>query len=166
MIVDDGKENLSESFSELENCLFVDNIANTGEDFVGQQSGNEHNKLHGSGALTVFRRSRARVVRCTFTGNWNGVDDKGIANVYKNCIFWQNTATGGISAGDRYEIDILDGSGVSGCWIEGKIIDLRKTINPANNVLNAPDPEFDQAYEPLAKEYAGVGYRPQKQKKK
>ena len=154
------------SAAELENCLFIDNIANTGEDFVGQQSGNEHNKLHGSGALTVFRRSRARVVRCTFTGNWNGVDDKGIANVYKNCIFWQNTATGGISAGDRYEIDILDGSGVSGCWIEGKIIDLRKTINPVNNVLNAPDPEFDQAYEPLAKEYAGVGYRPQKQKKK
>ncbi len=144
----------------LENCLFVENIANTGEDFVGQIMRSEYNKEHGSGALTVFHDSKAEVIRCTFTGNWNGVDDKGTANVYQDCIFWQNTSPGGISKGDRYEIDIVDGSGVSGCWIEGKILDLRKSINPETNVLHAPDPKFDENYVPQASEYSGVGYRP------
>ena len=146
----------------LENCLFVNNISNTGEDYIGQRTGNEYNKKHGSGALTVFRRSRVEVTRCTFTGNWNGVDDKGTENIYRDCIFWQNIASGGISEGDRYEIDIVNGRGVSGCWIEGRIIDLRQTIDPKINVLHAPDPKFDKYYVPLAKEYSEVGYRPVK----
>jgi len=146
----------------LENCLFVNNISNTGEDYIGQRTGNEYNKEHGSGALTVFRRSNVEVVRCTFTGNWNGIDDKGAGNIYRDCIFWQNISAGGISTGDRYEIDIVDGRGVSGCWIEGKIIDLRNTIDPEINVLHAPDPQFDDNYVPLAKEYSEVGYRPAK----
>ena len=144
----------------IENCLFVNNIANTGEDYIGQRSGNEYNKKHGSGALTVFRRSKAKIIRCTFTGNWNGIDDKGTANIYRDCIFWQNISSGGISEGNRYEIDIVDGTGVSGCWIEGKIIDLRNAINPETNVLHAPNPRFDQNYAPLADEYSDVGYRP------
>ncbi len=143
----------------LENCLFVNNISNTGEDFVGQIMRSEY-KEHGSGALTVFHDSKVKVIRCTFTGNWNGVDDKGIANVYRDCIFWQNTSPGGISKGDRYEFDILDGSKVSDCWIEGKIIDLRKTINPEVNMLHAPDPKFDENYVPQASEYSEAGYRP------
>ncbi len=144
----------------LENCLFINNISNTDEDFVGQIMRSEYNKEHGSGALTVFHDSKAEVIRCTFTGNWNGVDDKGIANVYRDCIFWKNTASGGISKGDRYEIDIMDGSGVSGCWIEGNILDLRNTINPETNVLHAPNPKFDENYVPQASEYSGIGYRP------
>ena len=146
----------------IENCLFVNNIANTGKDYIGQRSGSEYNKTHGSGALTVFRRSRAKVIRCTFTGNWNGVDDKGTANIYRDCIFWQNISPGGISEGKRYEIDILDGTGVRGCWIAGEIIDLRNSINPETNVLHAPNPQLDKSYTPLAKEYSAVGYRPVK----
>ena len=149
----------------IENCLFVNNIANTGKDYIGQRSGSEYNKKNGSGALTVFSRSRAKVIRCTFTGNWNGVDDKGTANIYRDCIFWQNISPGGISEGKRYEIDILDGTGVRGCWIAGEIIDLRNTINPETNVLHAPNPQFDKSYTPLAKEYSEVGYRPVKQER-
>ncbi len=144
----------------IENCLFVNNIANTGEDYIGQRSGNEYNKKHGSGALTVFRRSKAKVIRCTFTGNWNGVDDKGVANTYRDCIFWKNISAGGISKGSRYEIDIVDGTGVRNCWIKGNIIDRRNTINLEINVLDAPDPRFDKNYTPLAEEYSEVGYRP------
>lgn len=148
----------------IDNCLFINNIANTGVDFIGQQSGHEYNKMHGSGALTVFPKSTARVNRCTFTGNWNGVDDKGIANVYHNCIFWENTARGGISKGNRYEIDIRDGSGVQGCYFQGEIDDLRNSLNPETNVLAAPNPQFDVQYIPLAKEYSDVGFRPTQQK--
>ena len=148
------------SSATIENCLFVNNIANTGVDYIGQRSGHEYNKAHGSGALTVFRGSRATVTRCTFTGNWNGVDDKGRGNIYRDSIFWKNTAPGGISEGQRYEIDITDGRGVSGCWIHGEENDLRKTIDPKQNVLNAPDPQFDDRYRPQAKEYNNVGYHP------
>lgn len=144
----------------IENCLFVDNLANLGEDFIGQESGHEYNKQHGSGALTVFPTSVVRVVDCTFTNNWNGVDDKGTGNVYRNCIFWRNERPGGISPGARYELDILDAQGVSGCYIGGGVPDLRGTIDASRNVLDAPDPEFDAAFVPQAPVYAGVGYRP------
>jgi len=148
------------SSATIDNCLFVDNIANTGIDYIGQRSGHEFNKVHGSGALTVFPRSSVKVTRCTFTNNWNGVDDKGQASIYRDSIFWNNTAPGGISEGQRYEIDILDANGVSGCWIHGDINDLHKTVDPKDNVLNAPDPQFDDQYRPQAKKYRSVGYRP------
>ena len=148
------------SNATIENCLFVNNIANTGVDYIGQRSGHEYNKAHGSGALTVFRGSRATVTRCTFTGNWNGVDDKGRGNIYRDSIFWKNTAPGGISEGQRYEIDITDGSGVSDCWLNGEVNDLRNTVDQKRNVLDAPDPEFDDRYRPQAKEYNNVGYHP------
>ena len=79
-------------------------MSNTGTNYIG-----EYNTKHGSGALTVFENSHVKVDRCTFTGNWNGADDKGTGNVYTNSIFWMNTKSGGISPGGRYELDILDG---------------------------------------------------------
>ena len=148
------------SAATIDNCLFVNNIANTGIDYIGQQSGHEFNKINGSGALTVFRRSRVEVTRCTFTGNWNGVDDKGLANIYRDSIFWQNTAAGGISPGERYEFDIEDGMRVDNCWIQGQVNDLRSTVSPDRNRLDAPDPQFDDRYQPQAAEYGKVGYRP------
>ncbi|NKB67424.1 MAG: hypothetical protein GKR89_10215 [Candidatus Latescibacteria bacterium] len=151
---------LQGSAAVLENCLFVGNIANTGIDVVGIKSGHQHNQEHGSGALTVFPQSRVEVRRCTFTGNWNGVDDHGTGNRYSDSIFWMNTAGGGISPGRRYEIDLLDGSGLAGCFIYGEIADLRGAIDMAVNTVSPFDPDFDHDYRPSAPELAQVGYRP------
>jgi len=147
------------SSAVIENCLFVGNISNAGDDYISL-AGEEYNRINGSGALTVFPQSKVKVDRCTFTGNWNGVDDKGRGNSYTNTIFWRNNIQGGINPGGRYEIDILDGSGVSGCLLGGDISDLRASVDRDKNFLDAPDPDFDHLYRPRAREYAGAGYRP------
>src|SRR5262245_28779441 len=148
------------SHATIENCLFVGNVANMGVDVVGLLGGAEYRPEHGSGALTVFDQSRAAVSRCTFTGNWNGVDDNGSGSTYVDSIFWKNTLTGGISPESRYELDIIDGAGVRGSFIHGDINDLRGTIDKASNTVDAPDPRFDAQFVPHAPQYASVGYRP------
>jgi hypothetical protein len=110
--------------------------------------------------MTVFEGSRATVSRCTFTGNWNGVDDAGTGSTYVDSIFWKNTLAGGISPGSRYEIDIVDGAGVKGSFIHGAIGDLRGTIDKKLNRFDPPDPRFDARFVPRAPEYSAVGYRP------
>ena len=148
------------SAASIENCLFVGNVANLGVDYVGLLTGGEYHPEHGSGALTVFEGSRAAVTRCTFTGNWNGVDDNGSGSTYVDTIFWRNTRAGGISPGKRYELDITDGSGVKGSFIHGEVNDLRGTVDRAANRIDPPDPRFDARFVPRAPEYASVGYRP------
>lgn len=147
------------SAAVLDNCLFVGNVANLGPDYVGR-GGREYNKMHGSGALTVFPGARVEVRDCTFTDNWNGVDDKGRGSAYRNTIFWMNVRTGGMALGRRYEVDLLDSRRFSGCFVRGQIDDLRGTLDPERNVLQAPDPQFDEHYRPQDPAYAGVGYRP------
>jgi hypothetical protein len=107
----------------------------------------------------VFEGSKATVRRCTFTGNWNGVDDNG-ASTYVDSIFWKNTLTGGISPGPRYELDITVAAGVRNCFIHGEVNDLRGRINKEANTFDPPDPQFDANFVPRAKQYAAVGYRP------
>jgi hypothetical protein len=141
------------------NCLFVGNVSNNGVNYVGGADA-PYNEEHGSGALTVFPNGSVKVDHCTFTGNWNGVDDKGIGNVYTDSIFWMNTKSGGISPGARYELDILDGRMVSGCFLRGDISDLRKTVSLSSNNVEAPDPDFDSSFRPRSPNYADVGYRP------
>lgn len=148
------------SKATLENCLFVGNVSNMGVDYVGILAGGEFHPDNGSGAMTVFAGAQAIVRRCTFTGNWNGVDDAGTGSRYVDSIFWQNTAKGGISPGRRYEIDIEDGSGVKSCFIHGDIDDLRHTIGRDANTLAAPDPQFDAQFVPRSPVYAAAGYRP------
>jgi hypothetical protein len=155
-----GFDLLHFSKAMLENCLFTGNISNTGVDVVGILAGGEFHPEHGSGAMTVFGGAQATVSRCTFTGNWNGVDDAGSGSTYADCIFWQNTAKGGISPDRRYEIDIEDGAGVKNCFVHGEIDDLRGTLPKGANRLASPDPQFDAQFVPRAPEYAGVGYRP------
>ena len=152
---------LPASSAEITNCLFVDNLANTGEDTVSPP-GKKYNAEHGSGALTVFPGSRVQVTRCTFTGNWNGVDDKGTANRYERSIFWQNTRSGGLAPRGRYELDILDGSKVRDCLVAGDKADLRGTIDVEKNRIGGPDPEFDEEFRPRAPDCADIGYRPAK----
>lgn len=147
------------SHAVLENCLFVGNVANLGVDYVGLLAGGEYHPENGSGAMTVFEGSKAAVSRCTFTGNWNGVDDNGSGSSYVDSIFWKNTLSGGISAAPRYELDITDGSGVRGTFIHGDVNDLRGTIDKSTNTFDPPDPRFDAQFVPQAPQYARVGYR-------
>ena len=135
------------------------NVANLGVDYVGLFAGGEYHPENGSGAMTVFERSRAEVSRCTFTGNWAGVDDNGTGSTYVKSIFWNNTLKGGISTGARYEIDITNGSGVRECFIHGETNDLRGTIDRTINTFDPPDPRFDTQFVPQEPEYEAVGYR-------
>jgi hypothetical protein len=148
------------SSAVISNCLFVGNVANTGPNYVGGAD-QPYNEEHGSGALTVFPHGRAIVERCTFTGNWNGADDKGTGNVYTDSIFWTNTRSGGISPEGRYELDILDGRNVRNCFLGGETADLRGTIDASRNTLDAPDPDFDESFTPQSKAYTDVGYWPE-----
>lgn len=153
---------LHNSRATIENCLFVGNVANLGVDYVGMLSGGEYHAEHGSGALTVFEGSRVDVTRCTFTGNWNGVDDNGTGSTYVDSIFWKNSLAGGISPGARYEIDITDAAGVKGTFVHGNVNDLRGTIKRDANTFDPPDPRFDAQFVPQAPQYKSVGYRPVK----
>lgn len=145
--------------AEIRNCLFVGNIANRGLNFFTFPKSGFHEK-HGSGTLTVFNGSYVVVDGCTFTGNYNGVDDASTGNTYTNCLFWNNNATGGIAPAGRYEADIRDGSKVANCYLGGTTIhDLRGTLRNGN-VLGCPDPQFDSGYRPTNKFYDDVGYRP------
>jgi hypothetical protein len=160
------------SSAEIKNCLFVGNISNCGESYrVSKGNINWTNILtliattlqyqpqHGSGALTVFPNSRVRVEHCTFTGNFNGVDDKGSESVYERCIFWQNTASGGYRKGARYEMDLNRRTVVRHCFLNGAIPDLAKVIDPKNNQLSCPDPDFDGDYNPGNAAFVEIGWR-------
>jgi len=155
---------LRASHATLENCLFVGNLGNMGVDYVGMLTGGEYLPEHGSGALTVFEGSKATVSRCTFTGNWNGVDDNGTQSAYVDSIFWKNTLAGGISPGRRYELDIAVGTGVRNCFVHGDVNDLRGRIDKGANTFDPPDPKFDAQFVPRAAQYTGVGYRPAKER--
>ena len=151
---------LGGSAAEIVNCLFVGNVANTGMDQIAAEFGLRYNPQHGCGALTVFPQSKVLVRRCTFTENWNGVDDKGRDNYYLDSIFWQNTAGDGSRPGGAYELDVEFARNVKGCLIRGNISDLQETIDKTVNVFDPPDPQFDGDYIPQAGVYQGVGYRP------
>jgi hypothetical protein len=151
---------LQGSTAEIENCLFVGNIANYGMDEVKRQYQLSYKPVHGSGALTVFPTSTAKVIRCTFANNWNGVDDAGQNSQYERCIFCNNDAGDGSRPGQPYEIDIVDADGVRGCVFHSNHPDLLGTVNQNKNVMNAADPEFDEVFVPHNSEYENAGYRP------
>lgn len=146
---------------QLDNCLFVGNVANTGMDAIAAEYGLRYKAEHGCGALTVFPKSRAMVRRCTFTANWNGVDDQGTGSVYEDCIFWHNTAGDGSRPAGPYELDIAAGSGVRRCFIEGNILDLQDSIDSQANTMRPLDPDFNDLFEPQSEDYRGIGYRDQ-----
>jgi hypothetical protein len=148
---------LAGSSACINNCLFVGNVSNTGEDVVAKQSGER--PFVNSGVLTIFRNSRAIVRNCTFTGNRNGVDDMGGESSYFKCLFLQNTLDLGLKGSARYELAVNAGAKVSGCFFNGKIHDVAHAISAQENVLDAPPPRFDKNFIPQAPEYKGAGYR-------
>ena len=147
------------SSAELTNCLFVGNLSNGPMNEMAETPG-KWKPENGSGALTLFPGSHVIVRRCTFTGNRNGIDDANTSNVYEDCLFWKNNASGGWPPGSRYELDLASGIGVSGCFVNGDVNDLRNTVDKDNNVLACPDPQFDAYFVPQAKGFENVGYRP------
>jgi hypothetical protein len=139
------------SWASFENCLFVGNLSNLKIDA---------NQRSGYGALTVFPDCFVSVIDCTFTGNGAGVDDRGAGSVYRNTIFWKNNLPGGVNRFPRYELDIANARGVSGCFVHGDVDDLRSNVNPRTNTFDPPDPDFDHDYRPRHPLWERVGYRP------
>ena len=139
------------SWAVFENCLFVGNLSNAGIDASGGP---------GFGALTVLSGCRATVSGCTFTGNRNGVDDRGAKSSYRDSIFWRNNRGGGASPAGRFELAVSSGM-VKGCSIGGgEIGDLLGNVSPSANTFGSPDPAFDASFRPRASAYQGIGYRP------
>lgn len=149
------------SRAQILNSLFVNNVANTSIDAVSWLKGlDPYNGQNGSGALTIFPESKIVVRNSTFTGNWNGVDDRSLGGIYEDSIFWHNSRPGGIAPGSRYELDLIDGMGANGNFINGAVGDLKGTVSRVRNTFDAPDPQFDEHWVPRAPEYAAAGYRP------
>ena len=149
---------LAGSSARIINCLFVGNVSNTGEDPVAKTSGER--PFANNGVLTTFWKSSAVVRNCTFTGNRNGVDDMGGESSYANCIFVDNKLDAGLKGFARYELAVNAGAKVAGCFINGTIHDVRRDVSATENVLNAPPPQFNDAFVPQAPEYQNAGYRP------
>jgi hypothetical protein len=149
---------LEGSAARIINCLFVGNISNTGEDVVAKRSG--ESPFTNSGVLTIFQNSRAVVRNCTFTGNRNAVDDLGGESTYTDCIFVDNTLAAGLKGAERYELDLRGGAKVSGCVINGVVLDPRHCVSAKDNLLNAVPPKFNRDFLPDAPEYGRAGYRP------
>jgi hypothetical protein len=148
---------LAGSSAYINNCLFVGNVSNTGEDVVAKQSGER--PFVNSGVMTVFRNSRAIVRNCTFAGNRNGVDDMGGESSYLNCLFLQNTLDAGLKGSARYELAVNAGAKVSGCFFKGIVHDVTHAVSAEENVLDAPPPKFDNDFIPQAPEYRKAGFR-------
>ena len=149
---------LAGSSARIVNCLFVGNVSNTGEDPVAKTSGER--PFANNGVLTTFWKSSAVVRNCTFTGNRNGVDDMGGESSYAHCIFVDNKLDAGLKGFARYELAVNAGAKVSGCFINGTLHDVRRDVSATENVLDAPPPQFNEAFIPQAPEYRNAGYRP------
>jgi hypothetical protein len=142
----------SNGWAVFENCLFVGNLSNTSI---------STNEGPGYGSLSVFPGCRATVSHCTFTGNRNGVDDRGTGSSYRDTIFWCNDHEGGAAPSARYELIVSSGEGVMNCFIAGADgHDPLRNIDRAKNRLDVPDPDFDAQFQPRNPAYSSVGYRP------
>lgn len=151
---------LQGSRARIENCLFVENVGNYGMDEIARVYRLSYNDRHGSGALTVFPKSSVEVISCTFTKNWNGVDDKGKGSRYENCIFWKNDNWDQSRPGEPYEMDVNQETVVKNCFLSGRVEDLQNTIDRKANHFIDDDPLFDDRFVPQSETYRNVGYRP------
>jgi hypothetical protein len=150
---------LEGSAAHIVNCLFVENVSNTGEDIIAKRAGEP--LFTNNGVLTVFQNSWAIVEQSTFTGNRNGVDDLGGKSSYQNCIFSDNVLDAGLKGQSRYELNINEGAKVTGCFIRGSVLGSSHSLSKEQNSLNPPPPEFDKNFVPQSAVYKGAGYRPE-----
>ena len=102
--------------------------------------------------------------RCTFTGNWNGVDDNGTQSAYVDSIFWKNTLAGRHLTRPALRARHRGRDGRAHSFVHGDVNDLRGRIDKGANTFDPPDPKFDAQFVPRAAQYTGVGYRPAKER--
>ncbi len=147
------------SAARVENCLFVGNASNCSMDSRSLKLGSWMPKV-GHGAITLFKFSKAEFRNCTIVGNRNGVDDMSPLTSYEDCIFWDNGLAGGWATGKRYETAIVNTAGFKGCFVGGGGTEAQRApLDAKTNVLDAPDPEFDERYIPQNPIYGNAGYR-------
>jgi hypothetical protein len=120
------------STARVVNCLFEGNVSNTGP-------GEGENPFNNNGAITVFPRSRISMIRCTITGNRNGVDDMSGLGDYAQCLFEKNTLDGGFTPQARYELHLERGGSVRQCFIDGPIRDPLSVVKPSDNEFAEAD---------------------------
>ena len=80
--------------------------------------------------------------RCTFTGNRNGVDDRGSGSTYRQTLFWRNNRGGGTGNHATYELAIKSPEGVTGCIIDGEAGDLLGNVSRSSNSFGCAEPEL------------------------
>src|SRR5262249_19172184 len=139
------------SWAIFENCLFTGNLSNEGSAPIAWP---------GHGALTVFPAGRATVIRCTFTGNRNAVDDWGVASSYRNTSFWDNDRPRAPGSSVQYAVLLRAEEAATDCVISGIKGDLLGTVSRAANKFSAAAPRFDALYGLHDEAYTGCGYRP------
>jgi hypothetical protein len=141
------------------NCLFVGNLSNAGP-------GEGVNPFTNNGVLTVFPRSKCVVVRCTFSGNRNGVDDMSGLSEYRHSIFFGNQMEGGTPGQQRFELDLQRGGKVEGCVIGGAVHDRQNAISSSGNVIKPPGFGLDADFVPEGAGLESIGYRPVRESSK
>lgn len=150
---------LAGSAARILNCLFLENVSNTGQDPVAKTSGER--PFVNNGVVTIFWNSYTEVRNCTFLGNRNGIDDMGGASTYADCIFSDNKVEAGLKGYERYDLAVNGGArGVTGCFFSGRIHDATRVVSGKVNVLKAPAPEFNDEFVPRAPDYINAGFRP------
>ena len=145
------------SFAVITNCLFVGNSGNWDRNYIMDPARLEFTN---AAVLCVFPNARIIARNCTFTGNRNGAHDQGVNSVYENCIFADNTMSGGFYTSNRYEFHLEGEAVVTNSILRGEVLDPGGAIRRSGNVLQGPRPEFDEKFVPRAPAYSKAGYRP------
>jgi hypothetical protein len=144
------------SVATLTNCLFVGNYGNVGRNYIDDRPQPEFTN---AAPLCVFQAAFALVLNCTFTGNRNAVHDLSeTGSTYRNCVFWNNSIPGGFYTTNRFEFFAEGEPEVSACFFKGVVIDPKRRLN-SSNVFQAPDPDFDEVFNPRNPLYRNAGYR-------
>jgi hypothetical protein len=146
------------SMAAITNCLFIGNAGNLGRNYIDERPQPEFTN---AAPLCVFQAAFAVVLNCTFINNRNAVHDLSeTGSAYRHCIFWNNNKPGGFYTTNRYEFFVEGAPRVSQSFFAGRVEGAAQVIfRDPSNVANAPDPEFDSAFNPRAAVYRGAGYR-------
>jgi len=148
---------LGGSAAEVQNCLFLENASNLGDDVVAKIS--KEKPFTNSGVVTVFEASSLIMRNCTFTGNRNAIDERGGRSVIENCVFYKNNLQTGLPA-NRYEVELTTGTQMTGCEINGVVRFRSLPSEITEKILHADDPKFDALWRPENPAYGAIGYRP------
>ncbi|MDB6036814.1 MAG: hypothetical protein JWM99_655 [Verrucomicrobiales bacterium] len=152
---------LSGSAATIENCLFLHNASNLGEDVVARVS--KEKPFTNSGVVTVFEGSSLLMKNCTFTANRNAIDDRAGKTVIENSIFFDDHLESGLQ-GNRYELELTAGSRLTGCTVNGTVRHRSLKDEITEQGMRAPEPNFNETWVPRNQLLDSIGYRPTRRK--